>query len=69
MQKRATKMINHCKNQCYENRLKTLKLPTLRYRRLRGDMIEVYKIVHNMYDIRLDSILTVETGSRTRGND
>jgi len=25
--------------------------PTLRYRRHRGDMIEVYKILHNIYDI------------------
>ena len=27
-----------------------LKLPTLKYRRLRGDMIEVFKITHNIYD-------------------
>jgi len=26
------------------------KLPTLKYRRLRGDMIEVYKIIHGKYD-------------------
>jgi len=25
-----------------------LKLPTLKYRRLRGDLIEVFKIKHNM---------------------
>jgi len=25
-------------------------LPTLKYRRLRGDMIEVFKITHNIYD-------------------
>ena len=27
-----------------------LKLPTLKYRRGRGDMLEVYKIVHGQYD-------------------
>ena len=27
-----------------------LKLPTLAYRRFRGDMIEVYNIIHNNYD-------------------
>jgi len=27
-----------------------LKLPTLKYRRLRGDVIEVFKITHNIYD-------------------
>jgi len=30
-----------------ELHLKQLKLPTLKYRRLRGDMIEVFKIEHN----------------------
>ena len=34
----------------YIERLKLLTLPTLAYRRLRGDMIEVYKIIHNIYD-------------------
>jgi hypothetical protein len=69
VQKRATKMLYVCKGHSYENRLKMLKLPTLRYRRLRGDMIEVYKIVNNLYDVTVDSILSVNTGGRTRGND
>ena len=34
----------------YIERLKLLKLPTLAYRRLRGDIIEVYKIMHELYD-------------------
>ena len=34
----------------YIERLKLLKLPTLAYRRLRVDMIEVYTIIHNIYD-------------------
>ena len=33
----------------YTDRLKTLNLPTLAYRRARGDMIEVYKHFHT-YD-------------------
>ena len=45
VQKRATKMINSIKNLSYENRLRMLNLPTLKFRRLRGDMIEVYKII------------------------
>jgi len=32
------------------DRLIYLNLPTLKYRRLRGDMIEVFKITHNIYD-------------------
>ena len=30
--------------------MKKLKLPTLAFRRARGDMIEVYKIVNGIYD-------------------
>ena len=34
----------------YTERFSRLKLPTLNYRRLRGDMIEVFKITHSLYD-------------------
>ena len=40
----------------YEERLRTLKLPTQSYQRLRGDMIEVYKIIKGVYD-KVASIL------------
>ena len=33
--------VKKCK---YEERLKKLNLPTLKFRRIRGDIIEVYKI-------------------------
>ena len=32
------------------HRLQHLKLPTLKYRRTRGDMTELYKILHNKCD-------------------
>ena len=32
------------------DRLKKLKMPTLKYRRLRGDMIETFKIINGIYD-------------------
>ena len=34
----------------YNERLKKLKMPTLKYRRMRGDMIEVFKIINDIYD-------------------
>ena len=43
VQKRATKRIPGFENIPYEERLKRLKLPTLVYRRIRGDMINVFK--------------------------
>jgi len=47
VQKRTyTKLIISLKHLTYTERLKQLQLPTLKYRRLRGDMIEVFKMVH-----------------------
>ena len=45
VQRRATRMIPGLKDLPYEERLRTLKLPSLSYRRLRGDLIEMFKIV------------------------
>ena len=41
IQRRATKGLPGMRDLSYTERLKLLKLPTLAYRRLRGDMIEV----------------------------
>ena len=50
VQKEQLKLIISSKNMSYIDRLSRLKLPTLKYRRLRGDMIEVLKITHDLYD-------------------
>ena len=50
VKRRATKELPGMRDLSYIEILKLLKLPTLAYRRLRGDMIEVYKIMHEMYD-------------------
>ena len=49
VQIRATKMVPGLRDKAYPERLKILKLPTLTYRRLRGDMVTVYKIMNNIY--------------------
>ena len=46
IQRRATKMLPQLRELSYEDRLKKLNLPTLSYRRIRGDLITVYKILH-----------------------
>ena len=45
-----------------------LKLPTLKYKRLRGDMIEAFKITHNLYDLEVSPKLRYYPKSNTRGN-
>ena len=52
--KKEPSIINSLKNCSYKERLKILNLPTLKYRRLRGDMIDVFKIaitcmMHHLY--------------------
>ena len=50
VQRRATNLVPKIKNLTYPDRLRALNLPTCSYRRLRGDMIEVYKIIANILD-------------------
>ena len=69
VQRRATKMLPNLKDLTYEERLKRLKLPTLRFRRLRGDMIETYKVLSKIYDDRVTSTLfSLNCSNRTRGH-
>ena len=49
VQRRATKLIAELRDRDYEDRLRALKLPSLYYRRPRGDMIEAYKFTHSIY--------------------
>ena len=43
-------------------------MPTLKYRRIRGDMIEVYKILTNKYDSRVNFHLEKQQDSIPRGH-
>ena len=52
----------------YEDRLAVLKLPSLEYRRARGDMIETFKILRGLYDPVSTSSLCVLSDSITRGH-
>jgi hypothetical protein len=68
VQRRATKLVSSLKTLSYENRLKKLNLPTLSFRRLRGDMIEVYKIVTGKYGKNNSLELKSSSNVNTRGN-
>ena len=51
VQRRATKMVSGMYDLDYEERLKRLNLFKLSERRMRGDMISVYKILNNLTDV------------------
>ena len=48
IQHRATKMVSSISNLPYTKRLKALDITTLVERRKRGDLIQLYKIMHNI---------------------
>jgi len=69
VQKRATKLIPTIKTMTYTGCLKACKLPTLHYRHIRGDTIEMYKILSGKYDTAVIPQVNREYSSITRGND
>ena len=52
VQIRATRLVDGLKDVEYEERLRILNLPSLHFRRIRGDMIECWKHFHE-YDNRV----------------
>ena len=68
VQRRATKLVPGLKDVSYPDRLKLLDIPTLAYRRLRGDMIELYKLMSGLYDKDAMLVLTEADGKTTRGH-
>ena len=64
-----TKFIISLKKYSYKDRLIQLNLPTLKYRRLQWDMIEVFNIVKQKYDTTIVPQISVNSSSVTRGNN
>ena len=50
VQKHYTKHILELKDMNYQERLLNLGVPSLEFRRIRGDLIKTYKICHKIYD-------------------
>ena len=67
VQRRATKLVNDLQTLSYEERLRNIDLPSLVYRRIRGDMIEVYKYTHGFYSTIFD-LLNIAQDINTRGH-
>lgn len=68
IQRRATKMVTGQSNKSYEERLRYLTLPTLVYRRARGDMLQVYRYLHKIYNTNSDQLLHLSDITHTRGH-
>ena len=67
IQRDYTKRIDGMANLEYSERLRKLRLPSLEFRRLRGDLIETFKITHDIYDsTTTKSLLTLSNITNTR---
>ena len=72
VQMRATKLVESIKCLSYEDRLRKLGLPTLKFRRIRGDLIEVFKIItqnsNSNCNLVFHNNLALHNNLQTRGN-
>ena len=62
-------MIPELRDLSYEERLKECGLTTLETRRLRGDQIEVFKILNGYENIDRNMFFSLKKDSRTRGHE
>ena len=67
IQRRATRLLPHLQDKSYSERLSALSLPSLSYRRHRGDLILLYKIINNYFNSDFTDLFTYSTSS-TRGH-
>ena len=68
VQRRVTKMIPCLRNKSYEERLKELDLFSLKHRRLRGDLIQAFKIIKGIDNMDCSKYFTIDSSNYTRGN-
>ena len=66
VQRRATKSIPGLSNLSYEERLHKINIPTLAYRRLRGDMIEHKILSKKKYDPEVSNFINLRDDANTR---
>jgi len=68
VQRRFTRMVPDLKELSYPDRLKKLGLWSLEERRVRADLIEVYKGIHGLSALPFDELFEFDTSGRTRGH-
>ena len=68
VQRRATRLLPILCDMSYDHRLKYLKLPSLKYRRKRGDLIQLYKLVHHLDNIDYHKFFDFSHMIYTRGD-
>ena len=68
VQRRATKMVRSCWNLEYIDRLEYLGLTTLQTRRIRGDLLETFKIITGRDRLESEIFFELNRSNRCRGH-
>ncbi len=68
VQRKVTKMITSLRNKSYEERLASLNLFSREKRRLRGKLIECFKILKGFTNVDASKLFSVDDTSRARSN-
>ena len=68
IERRARKLLHGFNKMSYEQRLEVLGLYSLQQRRLRGDLIETYKILTGKEKIKSDQLFQKATTTELRGH-
>ena len=68
VQRRATKLVTLIRQLPYAERLEALQLPSLQYRRRRGNVILVYQVMHGLLDLPCDAFFQRPHARMTRGH-
>ena len=68
VQRRATKLINNLKHLPYNERLQSLRLDSLKFRRRRYDILQVFRIIKGIDNISPNLFFEFHSGPNTRGH-
>lgn len=69
VQRRATKLVKGLKHLTYPERLKALKLDSLKYRRRRNDILQVYRLFNKIDNLDITDFFVLNDNSVTRGHN
>ena len=63
VQRRATKLVKGLQNKSYEERLRLLGITSLEKRRIRGDLIQVFRIMKGFDKVDRESFFELDNGN------